>query len=182
MSSDMGRVSSFLEKYKEAFGVELNPRSAEKFVAENPENYLTLSGLCPLRLRLARHIGMEVNADSAVLNKIAKKLGMKRHEFFFSASKDGISSYLMRSTFGAFDAEQQAQIVAQYLKNVQLMIDRNMPNSDKIKQRRAECEYKKTAPVSATPEIWPEIPTMFRGDAWELWQRVGDWQRKRGFR
>ena len=88
----------------------------------------------------------------------------------------------MRSNFGAFDVEQQAQIVDRYLANVQMMIDRNGPHCEKLAQRRAECEYKKTAPVSATPEIWPEIPTMFRGESWELWQRVGDWQRKRGFR
>jgi hypothetical protein len=177
----MGRVSSFVELYKATFNVELNPRLAAIFIKNNPDNYLTLSGLCPLRLRLAQHIAAEIGAVTGTINKVALSLQLKRHEFFIPTHTHGQQGavYLMRTRWGAFDAEQQARIVEKHLENYKTnsRLYKRKPGmqSDEVEMPAPEFN----APA---PEIWPEIPTMFRGDAWELWQRVGDWQRKRGFR
>ena len=180
MSSDMGRVSSFLERYKATFGVDLTPNLAEIFIKNNPHNYLTLSGLCPLRLRLAQHIAQEIGAVTGTINKVAGQLKLPRHEFFIPTARHPGKLYLMRGKGGAFDAEQQARIVEKYLENYKAnsYLYKRKPGmqSDEVEIKLPEFN------APATPEIWPEIPTMFRGDAWEIWMRVGDWQRKRGFR
>ena len=179
MSSDMGRVSSFLELYKATFGVNLTPNLAAIFIKNNPDNYLTLSGLCPLRLRLAKHIAAEIGAVTGTINKVALQLELPRHEFFITTPRQPGEVYLMRTRWGAFDAEQQARIVEKHLENYNAnsrLYKRKPGSQDEVKMPAPEFN------APATPEIWQEIPTMFRGDAWELWQRVGDWQRKRGFR
>ena len=115
--SDMGRVSSFLERYKATFGVDLTPNLAAIFIKNNPDNYLTLSGLCPLRLRLAQHIAAEIGAVTGTINKVAGQLKLQRHEFFIPTARQPGKIYLMRGKGGAFDVGQQEQIISQYLEN-----------------------------------------------------------------
>ena len=154
----MDVVTKFIHDYQSEFGVAVSVSSAAHLIFRYPRTYRTITGLCQLKLRLARHIAAELGVPSATFNRFERTLDVKRHPLFYDVTiGNGGKYHFKKSKAFAWDKQQQQEIIKKYRESIAVL----------------------TEQIAEAPVQLAEIQTMFNGERWETFLAVAAWQREK---